>query len=78
MVHISPELESEIRRRAAEWDNMPLEAFLREALGALDRERAFEAAVLEGMDGVEEPVTPEDIEAIRQEGLARLRDLRGR
>ncbi len=56
---------------------MPVEAFLRDALDALNRERAFEAAVLEGMDGEEIPVTPETLAEIREEGFARLREMRG-
>ena len=77
MVNLSPELEAEIRRRAVEADLPSPEALLREALDALDRERAFEELLLQGIGGVETPVTPDSMAAIREAGFARLRELRG-
>ncbi len=77
MVNLSPELEAEIRRQAAELGDMPIEDFLREALKAFSRERALEDAILEGFDGEEIPVTSETIAQIREEGLALLRKIQG-
>jgi Arc/MetJ-type ribon-helix-helix transcriptional regulator len=77
MVNLSAELEAEIRRRAAESEYPSLDALIREALEALDRERGLESLLLEGLEGPETPVTPETIAEIREAGLARLREIRG-
>ncbi len=77
MVNLTPEIEAELRRRAAESGNTSVSDLLREALDALDRERAFEALILEGLEGEATPVTPEDTAEIRRAGLARLRELKG-
>ena len=76
MVNLTPEIEAELRRRAAEYGNASVSELLRDALDALERERAFETLVLEGLDGEEVPVTPEDTEAIRREGLSRIKEVR--
>lgn len=78
MVNLTPEIEAELRRRAAASDDISLSELLREALDALDRERAFEALVLEGMEGEGIPWNAQTMSGIREAGLARLREQHGK
>lgn len=74
MVNLTPEIEAELRRRAAEDDATSMSEIVRDALDALDRERAFEALVLEGMEGEAIPWNAQTMAQVREAGLARIRE----
>ena len=65
MVQLSPELEAEIRQRAASGDYPTLDAFLRAALNALAQQKSLEALLLQGLDSGIEPLTDQDFEDIQ-------------
>jgi Arc/MetJ-type ribon-helix-helix transcriptional regulator len=76
MVQLSTEFEAEIRRKAAAGAFPTLEDFLRNAVEAFERERSLEALLLEGLDSGEAPLTEQDFDDIRREGLEEIRRLR--
>ncbi len=66
MVEITRELEDEIRRRAASGDDATLDAFLRAALAALEREQSLEVLLLEGLESKDDPAPADEMESIRR------------
>lgn len=66
MVEITRELKDEIRRRAASGDYTTMDAYLRDAMAALERAQSIEALLDEGLETSDDPAPDDEIESTHQ------------